>query len=89
MNLTITNENVPEIEPRIRVVKEKEICTRHILPFNRIPRLLIIHIVFVYVKMLNYSPTKGGVSNLYISKTIIYNKTLHYKRHLDLKIGQY
>ena len=44
MNLTSANEHVPEIKRIIIVVKETVICVRHSLPFNRIPRLLIIHV---------------------------------------------
>ena len=54
--LTSANEHVPEIECRERVAKESSRCVRHGLPFNRIPRLLLIHIVFVSVKILNYFP---------------------------------
>ena len=59
MNLTSTDVNVPEIDPQTIVIKEREICVRHILPFNRIPRLLLIHIVFVPVKIINYFPKRG------------------------------
>ena len=89
MNLTSANEHVPEIDRRIRVVKERGICVIHSLPFNRIPRLLLIHIVFFSVKMLNYLPTKGGVSNVYTPNTTMSGETLHYNRYLVLNIGQY
>ena len=88
-NLTSTNGHVPDIESRIRVVKERERCIRHSLYFNSIPRLLLIQIVLVSIKMLNYFPTKGGVSTVYILKTILSVNTLHYKRHPDLNISQY
>ena len=89
INLTSENEHVLEIYCRIRVVKEIEIRVRQSIPFNRIPRLFLIYIIFVSVKMINYFPTKGLVSILYIPKTIMFIKTLHYKRHLIVKIGQY
>ena len=88
MDLTSPSEHVPYIECIIIVFKERAICVRHSLPFNSIPRLLLIHIEFASVKMLNYFPTKRGVSNVYIPKTIMSGKTLHYKKHLALKIGQ-
>ena len=58
MNLNSANEHVLDIYIRILVVKERAICVRHSLPFNMIPRLLLIHIVFVYIKMMNNFPTK-------------------------------
>ena len=64
VNLASTNEHVPEIERRIRVVKERCRATRHSLPFQRIPKLLTIHIVFHVVKLLNFFPMKGGESEI-------------------------
>ena len=89
VNLTSASEHVPEIERRIRVVKERARSFRHSLPFNRIPKLLTIHIVFVAVKLLNHFPPKGGISEIISPKTIMTGETLHYKNHLSLQLGQY
>ena len=89
MKLKSANEHVPEIERRIRVAKERARCFRNSLPFNIISRLLLIHIVFFSVKMLNYSPKKGGVSTVYSPKTIMSGETLNYKRNLAVNIDQY
>jgi hypothetical protein len=70
-------------------VKERTRATRHSLPFTRVPKLLMIHIVFHAVKLLNHFPTKGGISATISPKTIMTGETLHYKRHLSLQIGQY
>jgi hypothetical protein len=53
VNLASANEHVLEIERRIRVVKERCRATRHSLPFERIPKLMTIHIVLNVVKLLN------------------------------------
>jgi hypothetical protein len=89
VNLASSNEHVPEIERRIRVVKERCRATPHSLPFQRVPKLLMIHIVFHVVKLLNFFPTKGGVSDTLSPKTILSGETLDYKKHLHLQIGQY
>jgi hypothetical protein len=89
VNLTSASEHVPEIERRIRVVKERSRSARHSLPYNRIPRLLTIHIVFLAVKLLNYFPTKGGISDTISPKTLMTGETLDYKKHLSLQLGQY
>jgi hypothetical protein len=89
VNLASANEHVPEIERRIRVVKEWCRATRHSLPFNRIPALLVIYIVFNAVRLLNHFPTKGGISDTISPKTIMTGETLDYKKHLCLQIGQY
>jgi hypothetical protein len=89
VNLTSASEHVPEIERRIRVIKERSCSSRHSLPFNRIPRLLMIHIVFAAVKLLNHFPPKGGISDTVSPKTIMAGETFDYKKHLSLQLGQY
>ena len=89
VNLASSNEHVPTIERRIRVVKERCRASRHSLPFDRIPKLLTIHIVFQSVKLLNFFPTKGGISDTLSPKTIMSGETLNYKKDLSLQIGQY
>jgi hypothetical protein len=50
---------------------------------------MTIHIVLNVVKLLNFFPTKGGVSDTLSPKTIISGETLYFKKHLSLQIGQY
>jgi hypothetical protein len=89
VNLASVNEHISEIERRIRVVKERCRATRHSLPFERIPKLMTIHIVLNAVKLLNFFPTKGGVSDTLIPKTIMSGERLYFKKHLILQIAQY
>jgi hypothetical protein len=89
LNLASASEHVPVIERRIRVVKERCRATRHGLPFDRIPKLLTIHIVLNAVKLLNFFPMKGGVSDTYSPTTIMSGETLDFKKHLCLQLGQY
>jgi hypothetical protein len=89
VNLASANEHVPEIEQRIRVVKEKCRANRHALPFQRIPKLLTIHIVLNVVNVLNYFPAKGGVSETLSPRTIMSGEPLDYNKHLSLHVGQY
>jgi hypothetical protein len=89
VNLASANEHKPEIERRIREVKELYRATRHSLPFHTIPKFMTIHIVLNVVKLLNFFPTKGGVSDTLSPKTIMSGETLDYKKHLILQLGQY
>ena len=89
MNLTSASEHVPEIERRIRVVKERARAVRHSLPFNRIPKILLIHIVLHAGKMLTYFPTKAGISNTLSPRAILTGESLDYSKHLSLQLGQY
>jgi hypothetical protein len=49
----------------------------------------MIHIVLNAFKMLNFFPTKGGISSTLSPKTIMSGETLNYKKHLSLQVGQY
>jgi hypothetical protein len=86
VNLASPNEHVLEIERRIQVVKERSRAARHSLPFQGIPKLLMIHIVLNTIKMLNFFPMKGGISNTLSPKTIMSGETLNYRKHLSLQI---
>ena len=89
INLASANEHVPEIERKIRVVKEGCQAARHGLPFQRIPKLLTVQIVFHTLKLLHFFPTKGVISDTLIPKTIISGEILDLKKHLRFQIGQY
>jgi hypothetical protein len=47
----------------------------------------MIHIVLNAVKMLNFFPMKGGISDTLSPKTIMSGETLDYKEHLSLQVG--
>jgi hypothetical protein len=64
VNLASANEHVPEIERRIRVVKERCWATRHSLPYERIPKLMTIHIVLNVVKLLIFSQPRAAYLKL-------------------------
>jgi hypothetical protein len=76
LNLASANEHVPEIKRRIPVVKERTRALRHELPFERLPRIMTVHIVLNAVKLLTYFPTKGGTSSQWSPRMIMVSKPL-------------
>jgi hypothetical protein len=56
-------------------VKEWSWAAHQSLPFQWILKLLMIHIVLNAVKMLNFFPTKGGISDTLSPKTIMSGET--------------
>ena len=76
INLESANKHVPEIERKIRVVKERCQSTGHGLPFQLIPKILTMHILFQRVKILNFFPTKGGISDTLSPKIIMSGEIL-------------
>ncbi len=80
LNLTSANEHKPFIERRICVVKERVWSIRHSIPFQTIPKIIMTHMVFYAVKLLNYFPEKGDVSEIYGPKTIMSGKIIDFKK---------
>ena len=58
VNLTSANEQVPEIERQIHIVKERSCAFHHSLLFNQIPKIMTIHAKLNIAKILNYFTTK-------------------------------
>jgi hypothetical protein len=54
------------------------------MPFSRILKLLVIHIVLKSIKLLNFSPLKGGLLDTLSPKTIMSDEMLKYKKDLSL-----
>ena len=87
--MAAANKHVPDIDMRISVVKEYFRATCPTPPFQRIPKLLTTHMVSNTVKMLNFFPKKGGISDSLRPKTIMSGETLDFKKYLCLYMGQY
>ncbi len=88
LNLTSANEHKPFIEHHICVVKERVWSIRQSLPFQTIPKIIMMHMVFYAVKLLNYFLAKGGVSEIYGPKTIMSGKIIDFKK-FSLPFGAY
>jgi hypothetical protein len=62
MNIVTADSHVGEVERSIRTVKERLRTCVHGLPFKRLPKLMIRHMIDDVVRCLNQFPWKNGVS---------------------------
>jgi Zinc knuckle len=61
LNTPAAGEHVPEPERRIRVIKERARACRHTLPFEFLPKVMIISLIYNAVLWLNaFPPPKAG-----------------------------
>jgi hypothetical protein len=60
LNTTSANEHVHKIERQIRVIKERVRATRHILPFQMIPLIMLIDLIYSSVLWINAFPPKAA-----------------------------
>ena len=88
LNLTSAEEHVPEIERRIRVVKERVRAIVYSIPFNMLPAQVLIHAVLFVAKQLNLFPVKGGVSAHLSPKQIMSGEVADFK-YCNMGFGRY
>ena len=73
----------------IQTLKERIRATRHSLPFKRMPRLMLVEMVYYNTMWINAFPAKYGVSNTISPRTMLTGVTLNYKKHCHLEFGAY
>ena len=79
---------MPEIERQHCVIKERTHACRHTLPFEVLPRLLIVEMINNCAFWLNMFPAKGGDTNVSLS-TLMTGVKLDYVKHCRLPFGSY
>ena len=92
LNCASKREHVPEIENFIRNLKEHVRSARVITPFNRISKLMIVHLVASAVFCLNAFPpsTPGaGLSDTQGPGQLILGNTLDYRKFCRLQPVEY
>ena len=65
------NEHVGEVERRIRIIKERARGILATLPFKKLPRFMIIHLVHFVTMWLNSWPIKTGISSTISPRELI------------------
>ncbi len=89
VNTTAAKEHVPEVEPKIRLIKKRGRGILNTLPFKRMPRLMLIELVYHVVLWLNAFPEKSGVSDTLSPREIVYWHKLDFAKHCKLPSGMY
>jgi hypothetical protein len=87
LNLAAASEHVGLMEWNICFLKEKTHLIRHSLPFERIPTLMLIHMVLHTVQFMNSFLLKGGLKHY--PPSAIMNGTRLHMNQLQLKFGSY
>jgi hypothetical protein len=89
MNTTAAKQHVLEIERKIRLIKERGRGILNTLPLKKMPRLILIELIYHMVLWLNAFPLKSGVlANLSTRKLVIRHK-LNYAKHCWAQFGSY
>jgi hypothetical protein len=89
LNTVANDEHVPEIERRIRTVKERTRCIYNTLPFNQMPPRIVIEMVYSSNFWLNSFPPEDGVSVELSPRAIIAGLEINYEKHCQIEFGSY
>jgi len=89
INTTAAREHVGEIEQDIRTLKERcrTICST--LPYQTLPKQLVVHLVYYVAMCLNCIINKQGISDVLSPREIMLRRKLDYKRHFWIKFRSY
>ena len=89
INTTAANEHVPEIERRIRLIKERGRGILNTLPFKKMPRVILIELIYHVVLWLNAFPSKSGISDTLSPRELVLRHRLDFKKHCRAPFGSY
>jgi hypothetical protein len=89
INTTATKEHVPEVERKIRLIKERGRGIQNTLPFKKMPRLMLIELVYHMVLCLNSFPSNSAVYETLSPRAIVYRHKLDFAKHCKSPFGTY
>ena len=89
LNTASNDEHVPEIKRQIHTVKERTRAIYCTLPFKKMPRRLIIEMVYATNYWLNMFPRQGGASKTLSPRALLTGQSWSYTTHCKLEFGDY
>jgi hypothetical protein len=89
INTMVAKEHVPEVECKIRLIKEWGRGILNTLLFKKMPRLMLIELVYHVVLWLNVFLAKSGVTETLSPCKIVYRHKLDFTKHCKSPFGTY
>ena len=83
------DEHVPEIERYVRTIKDRVRSCYNMLPFERIPRIMLIHLVKNAVFWLNSFPALDGASQFLSPRYLLTGRRIQFDKHVRSEFGAY
>ncbi len=81
LNTTAARKHVGEIERKIRVIKERARGTINTLPYKKLPRLMVIKLLYFCMMWMNSFPVRSGISNKWSPRELVSRHKLDAKLH--------
>jgi hypothetical protein len=89
LNTTAAREHVGEIKQKIRVIKERGRGMINMLPYETMPKIMVIELMHFCVMWMNSFPLKSGVSEKWSTRELVSRHKLDAKLHCKAPFGSY
>lgn len=89
LNTVSRDEHVPEIERRIRTLKERARASFNTLPFKRMPAQMVIQMVYHANFWLNVFPPSEGISGIISPRELMTGSSIDFNKHCKMEFGEY
>ena len=89
INTMTAKEHVPEVEHKIRLIKEWGRGILNTLLFKKMPSLMLIELVYHVMLWLNVFPANKGVSETLSPRKNVYRHKLDFVKHCKSPFGMY
>ena len=89
VNTTAAREHVPEIERRIRTIKERVRATTSKFPFNPVPFLVLIQTVYTIVLWMNAIRPISGKEKGLSPRELVVGRGVDYHKDCRADLGGY
>ena len=89
ISICAPDEHVPEVQRSIRTGKERIRSVTSTLPFDVLPEILCVHLVFYFYLRLNSFPPIGGISKTISPKTVVKGRSVDVNIHYRIPFGLY
>ena len=89
VNTTATREHVPEIERRIRTIKERVRSVTSDFPFNTVPMLVLVQTVYTICLWLNAIRYLSGMDRRLSPRELVTGREVDYNKDCRADLGAY
>ena len=89
VNVVSRDEHVPEVERFNRTIKDRVQSQYTILPFDHLPQIMVVELVYSPVFWQNMFALKGGISATQSPAEIILNRRIDFNAHCRVEFGDY
>ena len=89
LNETANNEHVPVAERYIRTIKDGFRSTYNMLPYRKIPNLMVTELVYSTIFWKNSFPHSDNIHNHLSPRAIVSGTTIDFNKHCQLEFGSY